>query len=92
MSKASIAGYEFHSIGILEEPEIHVEFVIEIEPVVFVQVVINVTIDSRVSGSVSSVPFEGILMIHALIILVRMLGGYGLMTGKPEVESRIEND
>ena len=57
-----------HPIRVLEELEIHVEFVIEIKPVVTVQAVIDVTVDPWISGSISPVPFDSILVIHALVI------------------------
>ena len=42
--------------------------VIKIKPVISVQAVIDVTVDSRISGSIPSVPFDSILVIHTLII------------------------
>ena len=57
-----------YPICVLKEPEIHVEFVIKIKPVISVQAVIDVTVDSRIAGSISSVPFDSIQVIHTLVI------------------------
>ena len=81
-----------HPIRVLEELEIHVEFVIEIKPVVSVQAVIDVTVDPWISGSIPSVPFDGILVIHTLVITFRVLTGHVLVTCQPKIESRIKND
>ena len=42
--------------------------VIKIKPVISVQAVIDVTVDSRIAGSISSVPFHSIQVIHTLVI------------------------